>query len=204
VKQRTRSEHPLTVVQKRITSAYKPGAPLAVGIEFHTLVARREQDGTRSRVGDCNSIREDAFHACIRGKGLALLDANRGKQSDDLRVESIARFVLNDGVDFLVEVEGVGVNGVELNTGQIDERLRRWVARRGQRIDSPFGLDALRGARDIPALYEGAIEHQIGVGRRLHHEIAARWQLAAPVVASMSCPVMRTRFVDLRTLPSST
>lgn len=113
MKQRTRIEHPLAVVQKLIAAADEAGAPLAIRIDFHPLVARREHNCARRCVGNRDGVGEDALHALVGREGMALLDANRGEYSDYLWVEGVVRLVLDYGVDLLVEVKVVGVDRVE-------------------------------------------------------------------------------------------
>ena len=45
VKQCARIKHTFAFIQERVASAYERGAPLAIRVEFHTLIARREQYG---------------------------------------------------------------------------------------------------------------------------------------------------------------
>ncbi len=98
-----------------VAAADERGAPLAIGIEFHAIVARSEYDGARRCVGDRDRVGEDALHALIGRKWLAFLDADCGEHSDDLRVKGIGRLVLDHGVDLFVEMEIVGVDRVELH-----------------------------------------------------------------------------------------
>ena len=72
MKQRTRIEHPLAVVQKLIAAADEAGAPLAIRIDFHPLVARREHNCARRCVGNRDGVGEDALHALVGREGMAL------------------------------------------------------------------------------------------------------------------------------------
>jgi hypothetical protein len=86
--------------------------------------------------------------------------------------------VLDDRVDFFVQMEIIGVNRVDLRTRKIDERLRRRFASRGQRVHASCGLHPIRGSGDVAALDEGAIEYPIAVSFWLHDKIAVGGQVA--------------------------
>src|ERR1700722_13760015 len=115
VKQCTRIEHSLTVVQKLIAAADEAGAPLPIRIEFHSRVARCEHDCARRCVTHSDSVGENALHAFVGCEGLTLFDTNGGEHPDNLWVKGIRGLVLDYSIDFFVKMKIVGVDRIELN-----------------------------------------------------------------------------------------
>ena len=122
---------------------------------------------------DGDGIGEDLLHPGIRREGLALFDADRGKQAAGFRIEHVERLLLDDFVEVLIEAVVVGMDGVEGLARAADEfQLRRVVLFR-ERIDAEVLLHVLSG--DIKALGDGgAHEDPDVVGSGLDHEIAIR------------------------------
>jgi hypothetical protein len=89
------------------------GLPGAVLVVEGLRIAGPENESAGRRVAHGSGVCEDIGHAGIRRKGFALLDADGGQQAEELRIEIIDRFLLEDRVDLLEECHVVGMDGVE-------------------------------------------------------------------------------------------
>lgn len=93
--------------------------PGAVGVRKdahtrHVLIGARIPDDDAGRgVANGHTIGQDLLHALIRGKLLALLDADGGEEPAGLSIQHLQRLVLNHLVQMVIELGVVGVDGVE-------------------------------------------------------------------------------------------
>ena len=115
--------------------------------------------------------------AFIRGsgaKGLVLADADSGGLPAEFRVEEVDRFAFDDFGDLGVEVEVVGVDGVERLAGSADEFHRGRIGGLGQRVDLQPFLEGLGRASGLPSTSRPrSIEH-VDRARRPADEVAVR------------------------------
>jgi len=68
----------------------------------------------RCGVADGDRLGQDLLHAIIGVERLAFLDADCGELSDQLRIESVGRLVLDHRIELLVESEVIRMDGVHL------------------------------------------------------------------------------------------
>lgn len=73
------------------------------------------------------------------------------EEAERLGIVGVGRLVLNDGVQLLEEAEIVGMNGIELPSGEVDELLRGRIAGLRQRIAAEPALDRLVAAAMSPS-----------------------------------------------------
>ena len=89
-------EHELAVAHEFVPAADEGRVPLPVLVEVGLPAPRAEAEGPRRRVPDGGGLREDLLHAPVGSEGSALLDADRGPQTDQLGVERVGRLILNE------------------------------------------------------------------------------------------------------------
>jgi hypothetical protein len=117
-------EHAFAVVVEGIVAATgEGGVPLAAGPDVVTRISRRKGNRAGRGVADGHPFGEELLHAGVGFEGLALFDADRGEKPDQFGIERVGRLILDDSVEFLKEVEIVGVDGVHLLAGEVDEAL---------------------------------------------------------------------------------
>ena len=121
-------------VEELVTADEEPVEPGRVGIvEDAVLGAGRERDRPGGRVPDHDCLFEDLSHALVGVELLAVDDAHRSEQTQQLRIAGTRWLLLHQLVDDLPETEVVGVDGVEHLPGSFDE------LRLGRRRSCPKG-----------------------------------------------------------------
>ena len=92
-------------------------------------IAVAEGDRAGGGVADGDGVGQDLLHPLVGRERLALADADAGRQAAQFRVDEVDRLLLDDVIELLVELEVVGVDGVERHLRAVDELHRRRVVR---------------------------------------------------------------------------
>ena len=94
--------------------------------------------------------------------------------SHQLRIPSGRRLILDHFIDLVIEARIIGVDGVVLLVGQIDELRRFRILGIGKRVDLEGLLECLDGLLGLSWLGGDPHQHPVTVGRCLGDEISFR------------------------------
>ena len=104
---------------------------------------------------------------------MALPDADGGGQAAQFRIEEVDRFFLDDVIDFLIELEVVGMDGVDRNLRAADEFHLRRIAGLAQGIDLERFLEHLRRKVGLAMDEETAQRDPVDVRGGMRDEVFA-------------------------------
>ncbi len=104
-----------------LVAAKERQTPRAAGIEEGILVTDAEGNRPGSHSADIRGILQNFLHAGIGIEGLALLNADCGKEAQRSRIGTFARFLLDDFIQETPERVITRRNKVRRNAGSIDE-----------------------------------------------------------------------------------
>src|SRR4029077_15225930 len=123
------------ILHEQVAAADKYRTPVRLSrVEVEVVTTGSEYDRTRSSIADRRRLRENSFHPVIRCERPAFDDPDGRKLARNLRINCRGRLVLNDLIDFFVELERVGVDRIEVQTGAIDEFRWRRIAGLVERV----------------------------------------------------------------------
>jgi len=156
--------------QPPVIATDEAGIPTAVFIEVGTLVTWPQPDCAGSRVTNRNRLGQDLLHPRIGFELLALLDANRGRQSAQFRFEQPDRLLVEDMSQLFIKCEGIRMDRVEGLVGTADEFHLWRVFRLGQRIDLQAALEGVDRHIGLSIDHEAAQDQPVRVAGRLGDE----------------------------------
>ena len=142
--------------------------PLAVGVDVRLRIAGRVRERPGGGRGERGGLGEDAPHPLVGGEGLPVHDADGGALAGAFGVQRGGRFLLDEGVDLVVERVVVGVDGVEVPVADLEVGHLGWVVGLRQRVDAGPGdvVDAAEGAHDQPVREGRGAQDGVAVGLR--------------------------------------
>ena len=141
--------------------------PRAVRIEERLLQSAPIREGADRRLADRRRFGEDLLHPRIGRERRALLDADRGQQSQRFGIDGVGRLLLDDLVHFLEERGIHRMDRVEGLAGHVDEVRRRRIRGVRQRIDPQLLLDGVHARLRIAVHLKAARREDVAEGSRL-------------------------------------
>src|SRR5580704_6753194 len=105
--------------EKLVITSDKAREPRAVRIVERSRLAGFENDGASRRIAHGHRVRQNLLHPFVRRKSFAFLDSNRRERPRNFQAVGFVWFVLDDIVDFFVEMKAVGMNGVERSSRNV-------------------------------------------------------------------------------------